>query len=77
MKDEDASIRRVCALALSKMIDHHTADDARELAFDALDHAIATDGDAKVKESSKKALKAMRDQEMSLAVTRTPARLLG
>ena len=59
VKDEDATIRRVSALALSKMIDRRTADDARELAFDALDHAVATDGDAKVKETSKKALKTL------------------
>ena len=59
VKDEDATIRRVSALALSKMVDPRTAEDARELALDALDHAVATDGDSKVKETAKKALKSL------------------
>src|SRR5947209_4967859 len=42
-KDEDATIRRVSALALERMIDVHTADDAKWLAFDALDKAVDSD----------------------------------
>src|SRR5438270_9780626 len=44
-KDEEATIRRVSALALERMIDVRTADDAKWLAFDALDKAIDSDGD--------------------------------
>ncbi|HEY4244914.1 MAG TPA: HEAT repeat domain-containing protein [Kofleriaceae bacterium] len=48
-RDEDAAIRRVCALAISKMIDARTPDDAVALSFDALDKAAQTDGDANVR----------------------------
>jgi len=40
-KDDDSTIRRVCALALEKMIDSHTPPDALALAFDGLDAAAA------------------------------------
>jgi HEAT repeat protein len=58
-KDEEPTIRRVAALALEKMIDAHTPEDARALGFAALDHAATTDGDSKVKDTAKKALKAL------------------
>ncbi len=58
-KDEESTVRRVAALALEKMIDAHTPDDARELAFDALDKAADTDGDAKVRDTAVRARKAL------------------
>lgn len=57
--DADPTIRRVAALALEKMIDATIADDARELAFNALDKAAASDRDVKVKETADKTLKAI------------------
>src|SRR4051812_588781 len=57
--DSDATVRRVAALALEKMVDHQTAEDAKALAFDALDKAATTDGDAKVKSTAVSALKAL------------------
>lgn len=48
-KDEESTIRRVAALALGKMIDARTADDARELGLDALAEAALTDPDLKVR----------------------------
>ncbi|HEY6173495.1 MAG TPA: HEAT repeat domain-containing protein [Kofleriaceae bacterium] len=48
-KDDEATIRRVAALALGKMIDARTADDARELGLDALAEAAAGDADLKVR----------------------------
>jgi len=58
-KDEDATIRRVAALALEKMIDKNTPQDALALGLDALDKAAKTDGDARVRESARKVLKAL------------------
>jgi hypothetical protein len=57
--DVDPTIRRVSALALEKMIDATTADDARELAFDALERAARSDRDAKVKSTAESALRAL------------------
>jgi hypothetical protein len=48
-KDDESTIRRVAALALGKMIDARTADDARELGLDALAEAAANDIDVKVR----------------------------
>jgi hypothetical protein len=48
-KDDDATIRRVAALALGKMIDARTADDARELGLDALAQAATGDPDGRVR----------------------------
>ena len=50
--DDEATIRRVSALALEKLIDAHIADDARELGLDALDRAAANDGDQKVRDTA-------------------------
>lgn len=58
-KDDEATVRRVAALALEKMLDSHTPDDARELAFDALDKAADTDGDSKVRDTALRARKAL------------------
>jgi hypothetical protein len=57
--DADPTIRRVSALALEKMVDENTADDARELAFSALEEAAKKDRDAKVKTTASSALKAL------------------
>ncbi|HTL38354.1 MAG TPA: HEAT repeat domain-containing protein [Kofleriaceae bacterium] len=57
--DSDPTIRRVSALALEKMVDQSTADDAKALAFEALDKAAQTDGDAKVKSTAAATLKAL------------------
>jgi len=50
--DDEPTIRRVSALALEKLVDAHIADDARELALDALDKAAASDGDQKVRDTA-------------------------
>ena len=49
LKDDDSTVRRVAALALGKMIDARTAEDARELGLDALAEAAANDLDHKVR----------------------------
>ncbi|HZJ66647.1 MAG TPA: HEAT repeat domain-containing protein, partial [Kofleriaceae bacterium] len=41
--DDESTIRRVAALALGKMIDARTSDDAREIGLDALTEAAASD----------------------------------
>ena len=46
-KDADPTIRRIAILALEKMIDAKTAEDARSLAFESLEKA-AKDKDPKV-----------------------------
>jgi len=63
--DEDPQIRRVCALALEKMVDKKTADDARELALSALEQC-KTDTDEKVRNACDKvsnALSGLRKRE--------------
>jgi hypothetical protein len=50
--DDDATIRRVAALALIKMIDENTDADAMDLALAALNSAAATDPDAKVRDAA-------------------------
>ena len=68
--DDDPTIRRVSALALEKMIDDGTAEDARALAFDALDRAARSDRDAKVKSTAAataRALDAYRKTSKSAA----------
>jgi len=54
-RDEEATIRRVAALALGRMIDAQTAADAIALAAEALDTAATTDGDTKVRDTAAKA----------------------
>jgi hypothetical protein len=54
-KDDEPTIRRVAALALGKMIDARTADDARELGLDALAEAAAGDADLKVRATAERA----------------------
>jgi hypothetical protein len=54
-KDDEPTIRRVAALALGKMIDARTADDARELGFEALADAAINDPDLKVRATALRA----------------------
>jgi hypothetical protein len=55
--DEESTIRRVCALALAKMIDARTPDDARALGIDALEKAAGADRDQGVRDTAATALK--------------------
>lgn len=55
VKDAEPTIRRVAALALGKMIDARTADDARELGLDALADAAVNDPDVKVRATALRA----------------------
>ncbi len=55
--DEEATIRRVSVLALEKMIDARTAEDAKELGLGALENAAQNDGDTKVRENATRVLK--------------------
>jgi hypothetical protein len=57
--DEEPTIRRVSVLALEKMIDARTAEDAKELGLAALENAVANDGDVKVRENATRALKSL------------------
>ncbi|HEV7559403.1 MAG TPA: HEAT repeat domain-containing protein [Kofleriaceae bacterium] len=52
VRDDEPTIRRVSALALEKLVDSHIADDARELALDALDKAAANDSDQRVRDTA-------------------------
>jgi hypothetical protein len=58
-KDEDPTVRRVCVLALEKLVDSRTAENARNSALDAIDKAATSDGDTKVRDTAKKAQKAL------------------
>jgi hypothetical protein len=55
--DDDPTIRRVAALSLEKMVSAHTAEDARELAIDALEKAAASDDDQRVRDAAAKVLR--------------------
>jgi hypothetical protein len=57
--DGDESIRRVAAVALEKMIDASTAEDARDLGIGALEQAAASDADPRVKDTAARAAKAL------------------
>lgn len=58
-KDEDATVRRVAAIALEKMIDGDTPKDALSLSLTALEKAATSDGDTKVRETAQRALRAV------------------
>jgi hypothetical protein len=66
-RDADHNIRRVAALALEKMIDRKTAEDARELALDALERSSKNDRDLKVMETSARVYKALANLRSSKA----------
>ncbi len=57
--DTDPTIRRVAALALEKMVDSRTPEDARELGLTALEEASTGDRDPKVRDTAAKSLKAL------------------
>jgi len=57
--DEDPTVRRVAALALEKMIDAHTAEDAKELGLAALDNAAANDADERVRGTASASLRVL------------------
>ncbi len=63
IKDDEPTIRRVCALALAKIVDEATPKDVREAAMAALGHAAKADRDAKVREASAKALSSLEAVE--------------
>ncbi|HUS30477.1 MAG TPA: HEAT repeat domain-containing protein [Kofleriaceae bacterium] len=71
--DADPTVRRVAALALEKMVDQKTAEDAKALAFDALDKAAKTDGNAKVKSTAAATLKALASLRKSSSSVATAA----
>lgn len=58
-RDSDPTIRRVSALALEKMVDAATAEDARELSLDALERAAKNDRDPKVRSTAAATLKSL------------------
>ncbi len=57
--DADPTIRRVAALALEKMVDSRTPDDARALGMTALEEASTGDRDATVRDTAITTLKAL------------------
>src|SRR5580698_8913951 len=57
--DEDPTVRRVAALALEKMIDVHTPEDAKELGLAALDNAAANDADDRVRGTASATLRVL------------------
>ena len=57
--DRDATIRRVAALALEKMVDLRTDTNARQIAMAALELASSSDRDPKVRETTAKALRSL------------------
>jgi hypothetical protein len=75
-RDADEKIRRVAALALERMIDASTADDARELAFASLDKAARGDRNSNVRATANKTLKslaALRAKGSATRVGKGPA----
>ncbi len=71
--DEEATIRRISALALEKMIDARTAEDARELGLGALENAAQNDGDTKVRETALRALKSLSGLRRKKRTANAPA----
>jgi hypothetical protein len=57
--DSEASVRRVAALALEKMIVASTPEDAREIGLRALEHAAAADRDQGVRATAARAAKTL------------------
>lgn len=71
--DRDATIRRVSALALEKIVDARTDESARKQAFSALEEAAALDRDRKVRETAKKALRSLAGLRNAKPVAGAPA----
>jgi hypothetical protein len=57
--DGDSTIRRVAALGLEQNVDARTPEDARALAFDALEKAELSDGDEKVRGTAAAAMRSL------------------
>ncbi len=73
-RDSDATIRRVSALALEKMIDPRTPPDARELGLIALERAARSDRDSNVRSTAATALRALASIKRSApSATKSPA----
>jgi hypothetical protein len=70
-KDPSVTIRRVAAISLEKQVDAHTPEDAKALAFEALDRATS-DSDAGVRQSAAGALKALAGLRRSKASRPVP-----
>ncbi|MEJ7604470.1 MAG: HEAT repeat domain-containing protein, partial [Kofleriaceae bacterium] len=68
--DQDATIRRVAALALEKMVDARTETAVRETAIAALELASSGDRDPKVRETTAKALRALAGLRRTRPVAR-------
>ena len=71
--DDNPTIRRVSALALEKMVDKRTAEDARQLALASLDSAASTDTDAKVRATATSSLRALGNLRRRRETTPTRA----
>jgi uncharacterized protein (UPF0147 family) len=56
IRDDESTIRRVCAMALAKIVDETTPASARKLALESLGHAAKTDRDGKVRTAARRAL---------------------
>jgi hypothetical protein len=72
LNDADATVRRVSALALEKMIDGQTPEDAKELGLDALNQASTLDKDEKVRSTASSAMRALASYKKKKA-TKTAA----
>ena len=71
-RDDDATVRRVSALALQTMIDGRTPNDARALGIEALERASTLDRDAKVKSTATASLRALAAFRKKRAATKGP-----
>jgi hypothetical protein len=70
--DGEESIRRVAAVALEKMIDASTPEDARDLGIGALEHAAANDADQRVRSTAAQAAKALAGLRRKRGTTDKP-----
>lgn len=71
--DGEESVRRVAALALEKMIDANTPEDARDLGLGALEHAAANDADQRVRQTAGRAAKALAGLRKKRGKSNMPA----
>jgi hypothetical protein len=72
--DDEPTIRRIAALSLEKMIDARTADDARDIAFAALDKAAKSDADESVREAAERTRKSIERYRRTHQGNATPPR---
>jgi hypothetical protein len=71
--DSDDKIRRIAALALQKMIDASTAEDARELAISSLEKAAKSDKNRDVRTTASKTLKSISTLRVATASPKASA----